>query len=145
MSRFAGHSQVLSEFDLLPAVRLTSGDAKLSSSSSEDSLPPDGMEEAASLPYYGTLPYDCTPIVPGPTARHAAWPPLIMRTEKLGYIVDSEWCHSSVPSLKYRWRVSIQTMISAKICVKIGWDSDVLRTISKVFSIKLVARLMWRQ
>jgi hypothetical protein len=58
--------------------------------SSEDSLPHDGMDEVASLPYYGTLPYDCTPIVPGPTTRHAAWPPMIIRTEKLGYIVDSK-------------------------------------------------------
>ena len=103
MSRFAGHSQVLSEFDLLPAVRPISGDAKLSSSSSEDSLPRDGMEEVAPLPYYGTLPYDCTPIVPGPTARHAAWPPLIMRTEKLGYIVDSEWRLLCIPSPRHRY------------------------------------------
>ncbi len=89
MSRSAGHLRVLSEYDFLPA----SGPVpwtKLSSSSSEDSLPRGGMEEAVSLPYNGTLPYDCTPIVPGPTVRHAAWPPLIIRTEKLGYIVDSE-------------------------------------------------------
>jgi hypothetical protein len=84
MSGSAGHLRVLSEFDLLPAVRPIPRNAKFSSSSSEDSLQRDGMEEAASLPY------DCTPIVPGPTTRHAAWPPLIMRTEKLGYIVDSE-------------------------------------------------------
>ena len=90
MSSSAGHLRVLSEFDLLPAVRPISVDAKLSRSSSEDTIPRNGMEEVASRPYYGTLPYDCTPIVPGPMTRHAAWPPLILRTEKLGYIVDGE-------------------------------------------------------
>jgi hypothetical protein len=90
MSRSAGHLRVLSKFDLLPIVRPISVDTKLSRPSSEDTLPRDGIEEVASGPYYGTLPYDCTPIVPGPMTRHAAWPPLILRTEKLGYIVDSE-------------------------------------------------------
>jgi hypothetical protein len=36
------------------------------------------------------LPYDCIPIVAGPTIRHAQWPPKIFNVETLGYIIDSK-------------------------------------------------------
>jgi hypothetical protein len=42
------------------------------------------MEEIAPA-----LPYDCTPVVAGPTARHAQWPPKVINVETLGYIADS--------------------------------------------------------
>jgi len=89
MFRSVGHFRVLREYDFLSTVIQVPGYAKVSSSSSDKSQPRGSMEEAASLPYNGTLPYDSIPIVAGPTARHATWPPLIMRIEKLGYIVDS--------------------------------------------------------
>jgi hypothetical protein len=75
----------------LSSIRPESEYAKLSSSLPDGGLPR-GMDDDddASLPYNGTLPYKSIPIVAGPTARYVAWPPIVMRIEKLGYIVDSK-------------------------------------------------------
>lgn len=90
MSRSVRPFRVLSEYDFPSPLRPDPDYTKLSSSSSDNNVSRGSMEEVALLPYDGTLPYESIPIVAGPTASHAAWPPIVMRIEKLGYIVDSE-------------------------------------------------------
>jgi len=112
-------------FNYYPLLDQISRDTKISSSPLEDSLPRTSIEEVASLPYYGTLPYDCTPIVPGPMTRHAAWPPLIMRIEKLGYIVDSEWYLFCIPSLSTDDMSRTKLRYCLRVLLSLAEDSEI--------------------